>query len=86
MYDDYMLCKLTLGVLKGASKLNVLLLFIIKVNCILLELCGVFTARHQRVINPAVAMLEVLGKVNKPHAKVNKAHAAVDPEYLRGKW
>ena len=46
----------------------------------------VFTARHQRVINPAVAMLEVLGKVNKPHAKVNKAHAAVDPEYLRGKW
>jgi hypothetical protein len=30
MYDDYMLCKVTLGVLKGASKLNVLLLFIIK--------------------------------------------------------
>ena len=29
MYDDYMLCKVTLGVLKGASKLNVLLLFII---------------------------------------------------------
>jgi hypothetical protein len=26
MYDDYMLCKVTLGVLKGASKLNVLLL------------------------------------------------------------
>ena len=29
MYDDYMLCKVTLGVLKGASKLNVLLFIII---------------------------------------------------------
>ena len=28
MYDDYMLCKVTLGVLKGASKLNVLLLLL----------------------------------------------------------
>jgi hypothetical protein len=26
IYDDYMLSKVTLGVLKGASKLNVLLL------------------------------------------------------------
>ena len=51
-----------------------------------LLMTSVRPARHQRVINPAVAMLEVLGKVNKPHAKVNKAHAAVDPEYLRGKW
>jgi hypothetical protein len=29
MYDDYMLCKVTLGVLKGASKLNVLLLLLV---------------------------------------------------------
>ena len=28
MYDDYMLCKVTLGVLKGASKLNVLFIII----------------------------------------------------------
>ena len=27
--DDYMLCKVTLGVLKGASKLNVLLLLLL---------------------------------------------------------
>ena len=26
IYDDFMLCKVTLGALKGASKLNVLLL------------------------------------------------------------
>ena len=29
MYDDYMLCKVTLGVLKGTSKLNVLLLLLL---------------------------------------------------------
>jgi hypothetical protein len=29
MYDDYMLCKVTLGVLKGAPKLNVLLLLLL---------------------------------------------------------
>ena len=29
IYDDYMLCKVTLGVLKGASKLNVLLLLLL---------------------------------------------------------
>ena len=29
IYDDYMLCKVTLGVLKGASKLNVLLFIIL---------------------------------------------------------
>jgi hypothetical protein len=34
MYDDYMLCKVTLGVLKGASKLNVLLLLLLLLLCI----------------------------------------------------
>jgi hypothetical protein len=29
MHDDYMLCKVTLGVLKGASKLNALLLLLL---------------------------------------------------------
>jgi hypothetical protein len=29
MYDDYMLCKVTLGVLKGTSKLNALLLLLL---------------------------------------------------------
>ena len=29
LYDDYMLRKVTLGVLKGASKLNVLLLLLL---------------------------------------------------------
>ena len=28
MYDDYMLCKVTLGVLKGASKLNGIIIII----------------------------------------------------------
>ena len=27
IYDDYMLCKVTLGVLKGASKLNLLFIY-----------------------------------------------------------
>jgi len=35
-------------------------------------------ARHQRVINPADAILEALGKIN-------KAHTEVDPEHLHGK-
>ena len=29
IHDDYMLCKVTLGVLKGASKLNVLLVLVL---------------------------------------------------------
>ena len=33
IYDDYMLCKVTLGVLKGASKLNVLLLHFLDFAC-----------------------------------------------------
>ena len=33
--DDYMLCKVTLGVLKGASKLNVLLLLLLLIKNIL---------------------------------------------------
>jgi hypothetical protein len=33
MYDDYTLCKVTLGVLKGASKLNVLLL-LLRSSCV----------------------------------------------------
>ncbi|CAL8323621.1 unnamed protein product [Boreogadus saida] len=35
MYDEYMFCKVTLGVLKGASKLNVLLLLLLQVNHIM---------------------------------------------------
>ena len=33
IYDDYMLCKVTLGVLKGASKLYVLLLGVKQLCC-----------------------------------------------------
>ena len=38
--DDYMLCKVTLGVLKGASKLNVLLLLLLSLGDQTSQFCG----------------------------------------------
>ena len=47
IYDDYMLCKVTLGVLKGASKLNVLLLLLLLLLTVQFELhsAGFFLVR-----------------------------------------